>query len=396
MEDQKNLISKYSFTKRDIYYFSRRVPEDLQRQYKRARIVTSLKTKDAKEATAAIKLINNQLEQLWFQLRTQALTSNYSGLMFEESVHKLTIDEALDYYIKHKGTGRSSLFYKHARHYVSYLKKALTNKRKLKDYTHRDAIIFRDWLKDKGLSNGSIHKSFATIRAIMNFVIQEQGLEIKNVFKDIQLPSEKIDCKKRIPLLVEDIIKIQRECKNINDDIRWLVALISDTGMRLSEAVGLKISDLCLNEDTPYMIVQPHSHRPLKTLDSKRIIPLVGASLWAAKMVISNNKNSEYCFPRYCKNHSCNSNSASAALNKWIKNITKKDYVIHGFRHSFRDRLRAVGTQSEMIDQLGGWSLKSVGQKYGSGYDLEQLYQKISLIIVKSESEYRVLNLIIK
>ena len=50
MVDQNKLTSTYSFTKRDIYYFSRRVPEDLQRQYKRTRIVTSLKTKDAKEA----------------------------------------------------------------------------------------------------------------------------------------------------------------------------------------------------------------------------------------------------------------------------------------------------------------------------------------------------------
>ena len=28
----------------------------------------------------------------------------------------------------------------------------------------------------------------------------------------------------------------------------------------------------------------------------------------------------------------------------------------------FRDRLRAVECPSEIIDQLGGWSLKSVGQ----------------------------------
>ena len=46
------------------------------------------------------------------------------------------------------------------------------------------------------------------------------------------------------------------------------------------------------------------------------------------------------------------------------------NYVIHGFRHSFRDRLRAVECPSEIIDQLGGWSLRSIGQGYGTGYDL--------------------------
>ena len=47
---------------------------------------------------------------------------------------------------------------------------------------------------------------------------------------------------------------------------------------------------------------------------------------------------------------------------------------------SFRDRLRAVECPSEIIDQLGGWSLKSVGQGYGKGYDLKHLTIWISKI----------------
>ena len=77
-----------------------------------------------------------------------------------------------------------------------------------------------------------------------------------------------------------------------------------------------------------------------------------------------------YCFSRYINNQCCNSNSASAALNKWIKTIAGPNDVIHGLRHSFRDRLRAAGAPSDMIDQLGGWTINSVGQRYGDGYDL--------------------------
>ena len=47
--------------------------------------------------------------------------------------------------------------------------------------------------------------------------------------------------------------------------------------------------------------------------------------------------------------------------------------IVHGFRHSFRDRLRAIECPSEIIDQLGGWSLRSIGQGYGKGYDLSIL-----------------------
>ena len=32
-----------------------------------------------------------------------------------------------------------------------------------------------------------------------------------------------------------------------------------------------------------------------------------------------------------------------------------------------------VEAPTDMIDQLGGWALKSVGQGYGDGYDLELL-----------------------
>jgi hypothetical protein len=63
-----------------------------------------------------------------------------------------------------------------------------------------------------------------------------------------------------------------------------------------------------------------------------------------------------------------------------MKEKLSEDYVIHGFRHSFRDSLRAVECPSEIIDQLGGWSLKSVGQGYGRGYSLHHLAIWISKI----------------
>ena len=47
--------------------------------------------------------------------------------------------------------------------------------------------------------------------------------------------------------------------------------------------------------------------------------------------------------------------------------------IVYGFRHSFRYRLRAIECPSEIIDQLGGWSLRSIGQGYGKGYDLSIL-----------------------
>ena len=89
--------------------------------------------------------------------------------------------------------------------------------------------------------------------------------------------------RKRLPIPVKDIRKVQHLCRTIDDDLRWLVALVLDTGMRLAEGTGLLKSDIVLEADIPHISLKPHSWRPLKTTGSPRDIPLVGASLWAAQ-----------------------------------------------------------------------------------------------------------------
>jgi hypothetical protein len=42
---------------------------------------------------------------------------------------------------------------------------------------------------------------------------------------------------------MEAIRNVQSECRAIDDDMRWLIALISDTGMRLAEGAGLLKQD---------------------------------------------------------------------------------------------------------------------------------------------------------
>ena len=98
--------------------------------------------------------------------------------------------------------------------------------------------------------------------------------------------------------------------------------------------------------------------------------------------ILEHNNDSLFAFPRYTSSKGCNANSASAALNKWLKEKLSNPYVIHGFRHSFRDRLRSVEAPTEVIDQLGGWSFKTVGQSYGNGHTLELLSKWMNKIII--------------
>ena len=372
----------YITSKRHIFYFSRRIPTDLQYHYKQARIVQSLRTKDLKEAGIAARILSGQLEKYWFQLRLKQLADDIpvANAIKDKQVN-LTLNDALDYYIQHKGNNRGKRFAEHAERHIHYLLKAIGGNKPLEDCAAQDALAYRAWLKGKGLSNATVRQAFASIKAMFTFVTQEHGLTIQNPFSNIYLASAKDDEKKRLPIAIADIRLIQSHCKAVDDDMRWLVALISDTGMRLSEAAGLMMDDLRLNEDIPHVVIQPHKHRPLKTRSSERIVPLVGASLWAAQRIKQNAQGAEYCFPRYCNTKACNANSASAALNKWLKVVTgNKDYVLHGLRHSFRDRLRTVDAPIEMVDRLGGWSLKTVGQSYGDGYRLGQIHLTMKML----------------
>ncbi len=104
---------------------------------------------------------------------------------------------------------------------------------------------------------------FASIKAITNFAINELGLEIRNPFSGVYIPPS--DAQKRHAISIENIRKIQAECYQQDDELRHIVALISDTGMRLAEAVGLHQDDLVLDADVPYVQVREHAWRPLKT-----------------------------------------------------------------------------------------------------------------------------------
>tara|TARA_B110000091_G_scaffold4307_1_gene4301 strand:- start:1664 stop:1801 length:138 start_codon:yes stop_codon:yes gene_type:complete len=45
-----------------------------------------------------------------------------------------------------------------------------------------------------------------------------------------------------------------------------------------------------------------------------------------------------------------------------------------------------VEAPSDMIDQIGGWSLKTVGQNYGDGYRLKHMGGWMEKISLKDDS----------
>ena len=363
-------INHHLYRKRGFYYFSRRVPKALLDDYPKPRIVLALKTRHFRDALRQSQILSKRLDDQWFQMQLDAMgLGNVQARVFQPAKAAAPLmSEATAFYLRLKGDGKDLVFTRAAQRNANVVIEALGDK-PINEYASSEAGKLRDTLLAKGLAVTSIKRMFGSIKAIINLAMAEHGIEGRNPFSSIYMPDEVQEERQPIPL--DSLRSIQRDCMAIDDEMRWLLAIISDTGMRLSEAAGLHKDDIILDAPIPYISLQPHSWRRLKTKGSARHIPLIGASLWAAKRIQQH--DSSYAFPRYCDGKICNANSASAALNKWMKKVIGDDFIVHGLRHSLRDRLRAVECPSDIIDAIGGWTTKGIGHAYGKGYTVDIL-----------------------
>ena len=142
----------------------------------------------------------------------------------------LLMTEACELYLRLKSVGRGSVFIRTAKRNTNYVTQLLGDKA-ISSYSSVEAGQLRDWCIKRGMSVPTVKRVFSSIRAIINLAISEQGLECRNPFANTFFPDDD-KVQSRQPISIQDINKVQSLCKEIDDDMRWLIALISDTGMR--------------------------------------------------------------------------------------------------------------------------------------------------------------------
>ena len=363
----------YLVRKRGIFYLQKRIPQQLTGHYGRTFVRKSLRTKDRLEASKLASQLVRGLEREWNELLfTVSATGSVYDLLHDKPIALPTLSEARETYCEMKGRADDRRFVRYTSRVVSEIVH-LAGDKVINGYTRNDALLFRDSLLKREVSHNTVKRNFECIRAIWNFAARENGISDPNPFANMNYGNGAAAVK-RMPIPIDDIRKVQQLCYQKDDDIRWLIALLSDTGMRLAEAAGLAKEDVFLDTEIPYVRLCERPWRPLKTRSSERDLPLVGAALWAVHRAYDVSPN-EYLFPRYCSDDGCNADYASNSLNKWLRKHVPDRCVIHSFRHSLRDRLRVFECPSDIIDQIGGWKTAGVGQYYGTGFELDVLFQ---------------------
>ena len=139
----------YTFQKRGVFYFSKRVPSDLREFYKVSRLTYSLKTKCPKLANTQVKEALHKLEWYWNKVRMdnelpcrQSLVSTTNNQSDDLSI-KFT--EAARLYLKIKGKNKGVTFYNSVQRATRYIICSIGDKNTA-SYTRANANSFRDYL----------------------------------------------------------------------------------------------------------------------------------------------------------------------------------------------------------------------------------------------------------
>ena len=165
-------------TDRDgIFYYVRRVPNDVRQHYASSRISFSLRTKSHQSALRAAKSVTQRLEDYWLGLRLQQMDIPAIHLVKTddaEDASPLMID-AVEMYLSIKGKDDRT-FIRTAKRNGEYVSKVLGN-RPITSYTSSEAAQFRDWCFQQSMNINTVKRVFASVRSIINLTMREHGIE---------------------------------------------------------------------------------------------------------------------------------------------------------------------------------------------------------------------------
>ncbi|TGN55488.1 hypothetical protein E4L95_14990 [Paracoccus liaowanqingii] len=254
----------------------------------------------------------------------------------------------------------------------------------LTDVRREHANLFVEKLRERGITSETITKYIYQIKPVFDTAIREFELGIPNPFESLTVAGRGTEKPhERLPYTLSELQAIWQRCRAMDDERRWAIAMLSDTGARQAEVVGLRKEDVILTGDVPHILIRPNINRRLKNAQSERKVPLVGEALWAAQRAMTT--EGDHLFPVFQPRRpggTFNPNSASAAMNKWLKDngLAKVGQGLHSFRHTLVDRLRDAGVPKDMRDQIGGWKSQGVSEGYGQGFSLRKLLEFIDKI----------------
>jgi len=235
-----------------------------------------------------------------------------------------------------------------------------------RDAANMDTLVFRGWLADRqkrGLSFRSTARAMSALRIFFKFLAKEYN--IKNDMIAL-ISSPKVPKTLSKAITAEDVGDMKGAIADLDKDDPWiaardwaLIVLLFGCGLRISEALALKNSDVAN---------APTSLRIIGKGNKERIVPVLPAVNNAIKKYISlrpfGNAVDDNLF-RSVRGLPMSPRMAEKVVEKLRYYLQLPDYVTpHALRHTFATALLADGADLRSLQELLGHSSLSTTQLY--------------------------------
>jgi integrase/recombinase XerD len=252
---------------------------------------------------------------------------------------------------------------------------AKSGKRDLQAMERTDLEAFIESEQDRGLRISTVRTRLACIIAFLHFLMEQDLIPLSLLKRRIKLKLPEVLPRAMHPADVKKLL-------SVIDDIRdrALILLLLRTGIRIGEALGLRLNDLDMQDRKVHLFQGEKNSMGRVVYLSDDV--LLALKLWFRRR----DQNKEFVFYGQGNKHLC----YSAGRSRFVRYLQKagleqKGYTVHCLRHTFASELLNAGMRLECLQQLLGHQDIEVTRRYARLTDTtrEEEYFRAMAIIEK-------------
>jgi site-specific recombinase XerD len=238
-----------------------------------------------------------------------------------------------------------------------------------------DLEAFIEHEQDRGLRISTVRTRLACIIAFLHFLMEQEVVPGSLLKRGIKLKLPDVLPRAMNPA---DVRKLLCVIEDIRD--RALFLLLLRTGMRIGEALGLRLNDLDIKGRKVHLFEGEKN-------SMGRVVYLSDDALFAIKLWLKRrDKNKEFVFYGRSNGHLCYSTGRYLFMKYLTRaGLEQKGYTVHCLRHTFASELLNAGMRLECLQQLLGHQDIEVTRRYARLTDTtrEEEYFRAMAVIEK-------------
>ena len=250
-----------------------------------------------------------------------------------------------------------------------------SGKRDLQEMERVDLEAFIEHEQDRGIRISTVRTRLACIIAFLHFLMEQDVISGTVLKRSIRLKLPEVLPRAMSPADVRKLLSVMGDIRD-----RALILLLLRTGMRIGEALGLRVNDLDIRDRKIHLFEGEKN-------SMGRVVYLSDDAIFAIKLWLRRrDKNKEFVFYGQGNRGLCYSAGRSRFVNYLKKaGLEQKGYTVHCLRHTFASELLNAGMRLECLQQLLGHQDIEVTRRYARLTDRtrEEEYFRAMAIIEK-------------